>query len=123
MALNNSVELFEHMCTSTSTLTSELSVEETSGLAESSSSTVQVAVVTVALSPDFSLECPVLLNSRKLTISVLKAITRALYLPSKGTKEETVLMIEGNFAEYGQEPQNVQVNIVAREGSSKVVLI
>ena len=43
-------------------------------MAESSISTVQDAVVTVALSPDFFLERPVLLNSRKLTILVLKAI-------------------------------------------------
>ena len=63
-------------------------------MAESSRSTVQDAVVTVALSPDFSLERPVLLNLRKLTISVLKAIAQALKLPSTRTKEETMLMIE-----------------------------
>ena len=39
-------------------------------MAETSRSTVQDAVVTVALSPDLSLERPVLLNSRKLTILV-----------------------------------------------------
>ena len=73
-------------------------------MAESSRSTVQDAVVTVALSPDFSLEHPVLLNSWKLTILVLKAIAQALKLLSTGTKEETVLMIEGKLSEDGQEP-------------------
>ena len=90
-------------------------------MAESSSSTVQDAVVTVTLSLDFSLKRPVLLNSQKLTISVLKAIAQALNLPSTGTKEETVLMIEGKLSEDGQKPQNVQVGIVAREGEQGIL--
>ena len=48
--------------------------------------------------------------------AVVKAIARALSLPSTETKEETVLMIEGKLTEGGREPQNVQVGIVAREG-------
>ena len=69
--------------------------------------------VTVDLAPDFCLEHPVPLNLRKLTISVVKAIAQALSLPSTGTKEETVLMIEGKLTEGGREPQNFQVGIVA----------
>ena len=57
-----------------------------------------VGVLTVDLAPGFCLECPNPLNSWKLTISVMKAITQALNLLSTGTKEETV-MIEGKLTE------------------------
>ena len=73
--------------------------------------------VTVDLAPDFVLERAVPLNSRRLTIAILKAIAQALSLPGTGIKEETVLMIEGKLAEDNYEPQNVQVSIVAREGT------
>ena len=62
-----------------------------------------VGVLTVDLVPGFCLEYPIPLNSRKLTISVMKAITQALNLLSSGTKEETVL-IEGKLTEDGREP-------------------
>ena len=78
---------------------------------------VGIGALVVDLSPDFSLERPVPLTSRKLNISVIKAIVRTLQLPSTGTKEETVLIIEGKLAEDGHEPQNVQISIIAREES------
>ena len=70
---------------------------------------------TVELALDFYLECPVLLNSQKLTISVVKAIAQVLSIPNTEMKEETVLMIEGKLVEDGREPQNIQVGVVACE--------
>ena len=71
-------------------------------MAGSDSSSVP-GVLTIDLAPDFCLEYPIPLNLRKLMISVMKAITQALNLPSTGTKEETVL-IEGKLTEDGREP-------------------
>ena len=58
-------------------------------------------VLAVNLTPDFHLERPVPLNSRKLTIPVVKAIEQALDLPSMRTKKEIVLIIEGKLAGDG----------------------
>jgi hypothetical protein len=89
-------------------------------MTENSNRTVPTTV-SVELSPDFALECAVPLNSRKLTISIVKAIAQALSLPGTGSKEETLLMIEGKLAEDGCEPQNVQIMITGREGTTDVL--
>ena len=78
------------------------------------------SVLAVDPAPNFRLEWPVPLNSRKLMIPVVKAIVQALGVPSTGTKKEIVLIIEGKLARDGREPQNVQVGIVACEGMSDI---
>ena len=75
------------------------------------------SVLAVDPAPNFRLEWPVPLNSRKLMIPVVKAIVQALGVPSTGTKKEIVLIIEGKLARDGREPQNVQV---ACEGMSDI---
>lgn len=52
-------------------------------------------VTAVLLLLEFSLDCPVPLSSHKITILVMKVLVTALGLPSGGTREETLLMIEG----------------------------
>ena len=76
----------------------------------------------IELAPDFSLERSVPLNSWKLTIAIVKAIAQALNLPDTGTKEETLLMIEGKLTEDGHEAQNVQVSIVSNEDKPSVLV-
>ena len=78
------------------------------------------SVLAVDPAPNFRLEWPVPLNSRKLMIPVVKAIVQALGVPSTGTKKEIVLIIEGKLARDGREPQNVRVGIVACEGMSDI---
>ena len=56
------------------------------------------------------------LSSRKLTIPVIKG------LPDTGSKEETILMIEGKLVDEGRGTPDVQVAMEAPEDPQKIVL-
>ena len=73
---------------------------------------VRKTVIVTTLPPDFSLDCPVPLNAKKLTAIVIRAIATALELPESRMREETLMMIEGKLTEQNHEPQNVQVTTV-----------
>ena len=73
---------------------------------------VRNTVIVTALPPDFCLDRPVPLNAKKLTAIIIRAIATALELPDSGTREETLMMIEGKLTEQNHEPQNVQVTTV-----------
>lgn len=66
-------------------------------------------------------EIPFPLNSRRLTGPYLKAIARAIGLPSSGAPDETRVMIDGKLAEMGRDPRNVQV-IVTRDTHGRETL-
>ena len=55
------------------------------------------------------------LNSRRLTREVYQAIARQMDLPTTGTRDETLEMIEGRLEEEGYEPRNVQVRVTETE--------
>lgn len=65
-------------------------------------------------SVDKSNKSPFPLNFRRLIGPYIKAITRAVGLPTTRTADETRVMINGKIKEMGRDPRNVQV-IVARD--------
>ena len=66
-------------------------------------------------------EVPFLLNSRRLTVPYLKAIAKAVGLPTTGSADETRVMIDGKLEEMGRDPRNVQV-IVASDPRGRETL-
>ncbi len=83
------------------------------------SPTIEEVVVATELPTGFSLTRPVPLSSRKLTVPMIKAIATAMGLPDTGSKEETILMIEGKLVDEGRGTPDVQV---ASEDPQKIVL-
>ncbi len=83
---------------------------------------IEEVVVATELPTGFSLTRPVPLNSRKLTVPVIKAIAVAMGLPDTGSKEETILMIEGKLVDEGRGTPDVQVAMEAPEDPQKIVL-
>ncbi len=83
---------------------------------------IEETAVDTELPFGFSLTRPVPLSSRKLTAPVLKAIAAAMGLPDTGSKEETLLMIEGKLVEHGRGAPDVQVAMEAPEDPQKIVL-
>ena len=61
------------------------------------------------------------LNSKRLTSSYLLCIAKAMRLPTRGTVEETRLIIEGRLREMEREPRNVQVMVGVDEGGGEIV--
>ena len=72
---------------------------------------VAVAEMEVDLTSDFSWTRPVPLTSRKLTGPLVRAMALALGLPSTGSKEETLQMIEAELSQKGFNSPDVQVSI------------
>ena len=66
--------------------------------------------ITTALAAAIATPFP--LNSKRLTGPYLRCIARAIDLPTRGTANETQVMIEGKLREMGCEPSNVQVLLV-----------
>ena len=58
-------------------------------------------------------EVPFPLNSRRLTVPYLKAIAKAVGLPTTGSADETRVMIDGKLEEMGRDPRNVQVIVAS----------
>ena len=83
---------------------------------------IEEVVVATELPTGFSLTRPVPLSSRKLTVPVIKAIATAMGLPDTGSKEETLLMIEGRLVEEERGTPDVQVAMEAPEDPQRVVL-
>ncbi len=83
---------------------------------------IEEIVVDTELPSGFSLTRPVPLSSRKLTVPVIKAIAIAMGLPDTGSKEETLLMIEGKLVEEERCTPDVQLAMEAPEDPQKIVL-
>ncbi len=83
---------------------------------------IEEVVVATELPTGFSLTRPVPLSSRKLTVPVIKAIATAMGLPDTGSKEETLLMIEGKLVDEERGTRDVQVAMEAPEDPQKIVL-
>ena len=56
------------------------------------------------------------LNSRKLTIPLLKQLSRGLGLPTTASLEGTRQLIEGKLKEMGREPKRMQVSVKRKLG-------
>ena len=61
------------------------------------------------------------LNSKRLTSQYVMALAKAMGLPTKGSVEETRLIIEGSLTDMDREPRNVQVQVV--DGDPGAVMI
>ena len=61
------------------------------------------------------------LNSKRLTSQDVMSIAEAMGLPTRGSVEETRLIIEGGLTDQGHEPRNVQVEVVAEEGGGTTI--
>ncbi len=58
-----------------------------------------------------------------MTGPLVKAIATAIGLPTTGSKEETLQMVEGRLQEKGYDSPNVQVSITDSEGDSSVLCL
>ncbi len=85
--------------------------------------TPAVEQVVVELPEDFSWARPLSLTSRKMTGPLVKAIATAVGLPDTGSKDETLVMVEGRLQEKGYDSRNVQVSITDSEGDSSVLCL
>ncbi len=85
--------------------------------------TAAVEQVVVELPEDFSWTRPLSLTSRKMTGALVKAIATAIGLPTTGSMEETLQMVEGRLQEKGYDSRNVQVSITDSEGDSSVLCL
>ncbi len=68
-----------------------------------------VKQVVVELPEGFSWTRPVPLTSRKLSGPLVKANATAIGLPSTGSKEEKLQIVEGRLGKRGYDSPNVQV--------------
>ena len=75
-----------------------------------------------SLPPGFPVGRPLPLNSRRLTSSLLKCIASSMHLPTAGSREDLLVILEGELDSQGHESQNVQVVVSMNEDAGNLEL-
>ena len=65
---------------------------------------------------------PLPLNSKKITVAMLKQLARGLEVPTTSGGDELRQLVEGKLGDMGHEPRNTQLSVVTRENGVTLTL-